>query len=82
MLMNMGDHILIEDDTSAHKSKIASAWRDGHHLDKLEWPAQPPDFNPIENIWTQVKNRVQNKKGSINFIEALKVAIGDTHLMR
>lgn len=75
MLTNMDGPILAEDNAPIHRSKIATAWRDGHRLEKLEWPAQSPDLNPIENIWAQVKDRVQKKKGSINSVQTLKGAI-------
>ena len=27
----------------------------------LEWPGNIPDINPIENFWTELKNRVAEK---------------------
>lgn len=28
----------------------------------LDWPSQPPDLNPIENLWADVQRYVQAKK--------------------
>uniref|UniRef100_A0A3B4AC75 Tc1-like transposase DDE domain-containing protein n=1 Tax=Periophthalmus magnuspinnatus TaxID=409849 RepID=A0A3B4AC75_9GOBI len=31
-------------------------------LNVMEWPAQSPDLNPIENLWGDVKNAVYEAK--------------------
>lgn len=28
----------------------------------MEWPAQSPDLNPIENLWADIKNAVHEAK--------------------
>lgn len=39
-------------------------WLEEHNINVMCWPAQSPDLNPIENIWTDVKKGVQAAKPS------------------
>ena len=32
-----------------------------HNIEALEWPAKPPDLNPIENIWSILKSSVYRR---------------------
>lgn len=55
------DLTLMEDGAPVHRSVLPKLWRQAHGIKKLNWPANSPDLNPIENLWKIVKDGVQNK---------------------
>ena len=42
----------------------------------LDWPGNSPDFNPIENLWSIVKNRLR-KMDCTTKIKLIEVVIHD-----
>ena len=50
------------DNDPKHKSKVVSEWINEKRIKVLEWPAQSPDLNPIENMWSIMKHHL----GKIN----------------
>jgi len=79
--------VLMEDGAPVHKSKIANAWKESKSLTWLNWPANSPDLNPIENVWHMIKDVVQqnrrpkSKKEMELAVEAEWNAISDEKLM-
>jgi hypothetical protein len=51
--------ILMEDGAPMHHSNAPKFWREELGLTKLTWPANSHDLNPIDNLWKQCKDRVQ-----------------------
>ena len=56
-----------------HSAKSTQAWCENCHVHVLDWPANSPHFNPIENLWGIVKKKLH--KHQPNTCEQLKDAI-------
>ncbi len=56
------DFILQQDLEPAHTAKSTKSWLNVHGVGVLDWPANSPDLNPIENLWCIVKRKMRNKR--------------------
>lgn len=56
------DWILQEDNDPKHKSRKAAKWKRENGINRMDWPAQSPDLNPIENVWAVMKLNVRKRK--------------------
>ena len=55
-----------------HRSREVETWREENNIPRFPWPAQYPDFNPIENIWFVLKNSVKWNIYTIGTLNGLK----------
>ena len=59
------DYLFVDDNAPVHTAHIVSDYKEINGLNSLEWPAQSPDLNIIENIWLHIKRELQTSKANI-----------------
>lgn len=53
---------LQEDNDPKHTSGKAQKWKDENDINRISWPSQSPDLNPMENVWAVLKANISNYK--------------------
>ncbi len=61
-LFKDADFIFQQDLAPAHTAKYTKSWLNDHGIGVLDWPANSPDLNPIENLWGIVMKKMRNKR--------------------
>ena len=54
--------IFMQDAAPCHRSKIVTQFLKSKKFQILDWPGNSPDSNPIENLWTVLKDKVSEKQ--------------------
>lgn len=67
------DFVFKHDLAPAHSAKTTGKWFTDHGITVLNWPANSPDLNPIENLWDIVKTKLRDARP--NTLDELKAAI-------
>ncbi len=70
------DVIFQQDLAPAHSAKATSTWFKDHGIPVLNWPANSPGLNPIENLWGIVKRKMRYARP--NNAEELKATMRAT----
>ncbi len=70
------DFIFQQDLAPAHTAKGTKSWFNDHGVTVLDWPANSPDLNPIENLWGIVKRKMRDTRP--NNADDLKAAVKAT----
>ncbi len=61
-LFKDADFIFQKDLAPAQTAKSTKSWLNDHGVGVLDWPANSPDLNPIENLWGIAKRKIRNKR--------------------
>lgn len=77
-----------DDNAPCHRAKLVTKWKCQKNIRTIDWPAQSPDLNPIENLWHKVALEISKRHPTTKreLIESLIAAwnrvITHDHLVR
>ncbi len=60
-LFKDADFIFQQDSAPAHTAKSTKSWLNDHGVGVLDWPANSPDLNPIENLWVLSRGKWETR---------------------
>ena len=54
--------VFMQDNAPCHTTKSVKIFFSEDDVTVMEWPAQSPDMNPIENVWKLLNERAKNPR--------------------
>lgn len=67
--------VVMKDNDLPHKAKTTLAWPENEGVPLLEWPVSSADLNPIENVGSLTKERMQRRHPRPVTLEAIREAV-------
>lgn len=72
------DQIIFQQDNDPkHTSNLVKKYLKEQSYKTIEWPAQSPDLNPIENMWSLLKQRLNDYETAPKGLEELNERVID-----
>jgi hypothetical protein len=61
-----------EDNAPVHTARVARSFLTSSNVEVLSWPAQSPDINPIENIWSYIEVKIRQRDSQPSSVRQLE----------
>ncbi|CAM1294989.1 Uncharacterised protein r2_g417 [Pycnogonum litorale] len=73
------DFVFQDDNAPCHRENVVKDWFAAHNLKRLDWSAQSPDLNPIENLWHKIGYEISKKKPTTKKKDLIEALIASWH---
>ncbi len=67
--------ILQEDNAPYHRNRERRLWEHIADLRQFHWLSQSPYLSPIENLWREIKLRIENRRHHFNSAMEFQLAV-------
>jgi transposase len=67
--------ILAQDNAPAHRTRLTEQFLRGSAVKTLPWPANSPDLNPIEHVWSLLQTRINERNPPPATLNDLRTAL-------
>ena len=54
--------VFMQDGAPCYRAKIVTQFLKSKKIQILDWPGNSPELNPVENLWTVLKNKVSERQ--------------------
>ncbi|GFW95003.1 transposable element Tcb2 transposase [Trichonephila clavipes] len=69
--------LFMDDNAPCHRTVAAEQLLESDDIERMDWPAQPPDLNPIEHVWDFLGRRLAVRSLPPVTIRELRLALQD-----
>lgn len=65
----------MDDNAPPHRAKLVQEYLQAEGVERLHWPANSPDLNPIEKMWDMLQRAVARQRPPPADLDDLRVAL-------
>ncbi|GFV57205.1 transposable element Tc1 transposase [Trichonephila clavipes] len=69
------DFIFMDDNAPCHQAVLIDDFLETENIQRMSWPANSPDLNPIEHVWDMLRRQIGALSHPPNSITELKRAL-------
>ncbi|GFT76804.1 transposable element Tcb2 transposase [Trichonephila clavipes] len=69
--------LFMDDNAPCHRTVAAEQLLESEDIERMDWPARSPDFNPIEHVWDFLGRRLAARTLPPETIRELRLALQD-----
>lgn len=78
MKQKYGKEVVMQEDNAPwHTAKIIKAYLNTKKVNRMSWPPQSPDLNPIENLWKWIKDLIAKRKHRVNNAKEMRMVLSE-----